>query len=459
MNSLPPELLTRIFRATDDITMQMPIRCSHVSRRWRAAALADPALWSNLSPAAMRLKWEALELLLERTRQAPVVLNPVVVDENNIDLVTILLQKHLHHIQILSLLFRPELGNPDASAPILECLCLPAPMMTRIFIINGRFELPRQLLGGSAQNLKSLSIGELVTLPSDCPALQSVSSLESYIGDQLHGQVCLTQLMPRLAFIVLVCASRYTTRYRLDLGHKLERLVLELFSSDPGFEDPDSLFIDMRPFLTALNHASCGHIVCGSSHKETISVLFDGIPDAQTMTVTHINDEVRFDLGIGEAVEVLAELSLTSADGARSRKISYVDTDVLDTVLTNRTMNNITTVRCAHHHLHIDPPHMPQLATLIVDFVSPAYDLAYDQLAAWVDEERAPLLAVVHLIKGLPPDEDEELSALNGQALVTALGTRESSPIIKLVVSGLEMEDADEGYAALEAAVESLTWE
>lgn len=70
---LPPELLSRIFRhardAADGRAKILP-PASHVCRAWRALALANPLLWTEID--CTRLRW-AKEMML-RSQGAPLAL-------------------------------------------------------------------------------------------------------------------------------------------------------------------------------------------------------------------------------------------------------------------------------------------------------------------------------------------------------------------------------------------------
>ncbi|KAI0061471.1 hypothetical protein BV25DRAFT_759335 [Artomyces pyxidatus] len=180
VSRLPPELLARIFAyyAKDDMIWRKKkpgigwISVTHVCRRWRHVALGDSRLWSHIF---LPLNTMLLEEFISRSKVSPLSVswisgytystpwrpNPW---PTELALTSLVRVERLHF------------DNFDGDAEgLYSLLSSPAPILEEAQILG--LSIPKNVFGGSAPNLRHLSIRESMHFPWGSGALSSIVSL------------------------------------------------------------------------------------------------------------------------------------------------------------------------------------------------------------------------------------------------------------------------------------------
>ncbi|KAJ7668295.1 hypothetical protein B0H17DRAFT_990001 [Mycena rosella] len=175
---LPPEMLSRIFlfcsQSSDSLSWIKEV--SHISRHWRAVALACPTLWSF--PHFSQPKWA--DEFLKRSKMAPLTvkadltyMTPRMVNTVHSSLVQI---SRIGELDVKTgSRSVPEILNLSDAAPYLHSLCLSSPGFSQ----EEHFTLPDTFLnGGEAPRLRRLELTRF-SLPSwDSPLMNNLTHLK-----------------------------------------------------------------------------------------------------------------------------------------------------------------------------------------------------------------------------------------------------------------------------------------
>ncbi|EJD39772.1 hypothetical protein AURDEDRAFT_187257 [Auricularia subglabra TFB-10046 SS5] len=173
------------------------IAASQVSRRWRAVALAHPAIWADLDFDRLDSTYaDRIFHALSRTGCLPVDLRVYIdPDPTDMSIVKKALRLHMHHLRTI------EGAFPQYTLPLL----LPAPYMETISSVFYHVDIPSGFLGGQPERLRTLRL-PTVTLPETCPALSTVAFL-TLDGPKDHVSAAtfrrLFQLCPNLVSLRL----------------------------------------------------------------------------------------------------------------------------------------------------------------------------------------------------------------------------------------------------------------
>ncbi|EJD50225.1 hypothetical protein AURDEDRAFT_143555 [Auricularia subglabra TFB-10046 SS5] len=192
---LPAEVLGACFAF---LPFEDRVTASHVSRAWRAAALAFPALWSTVAVPAGNFNADLMKMALGRSGVHPV---DVLCDSHlaprhhrHKNLISRALEDHMHHVRSVRWCGSVENACFARPAPMLEDLDCP-----------GRGDIGHDFLGGRAGKLRALNLGE-ITLPPKCLALSTVTSLSAcLVWDEIRvtNLSALFVLCPRLEHLAL----------------------------------------------------------------------------------------------------------------------------------------------------------------------------------------------------------------------------------------------------------------
>ncbi|EJD37821.1 hypothetical protein AURDEDRAFT_173095 [Auricularia subglabra TFB-10046 SS5] len=210
INALPTELLIMCIAA---LPFRDRIVATHVSRAWRADALAFPALWSDIDIPAVRSRNYLLLLALERSGTRPIDLR--FQDEGG---ALEILEPHMHRVRRLTVHRFLEATRLRSPIPMLEYLELYGTI------------LPADFLGGIPGRLQTLCLNRLESLPSVCPAVATVTSLSFGL------RYCDTDGLPRLfdlfsslrSLAITGLDKKYSAELRdLEPPRSLTKLTLE----------------------------------------------------------------------------------------------------------------------------------------------------------------------------------------------------------------------------------------
>lgn len=198
LERLPAEILSSCFRR---LRFHDRVSVSHVSRSWRAAALADPLLWTTFSRTEpddiedqkTRKMIAQLSVMLERSRPAPFSLR---VPKSNRGFFR--LEERIFHvagpefarIQFFEGSFEiyKRLNHDGAAMPHLRAMKL----ITKPGSYDSVFSLPSTWGSTGAPNLRQLDLdGPSLSIPSDCAPLKALTHLTFYcppsLDDFAHG--------------------------------------------------------------------------------------------------------------------------------------------------------------------------------------------------------------------------------------------------------------------------------
>ncbi|EJD46630.1 hypothetical protein AURDEDRAFT_144651, partial [Auricularia subglabra TFB-10046 SS5] len=163
VDRLRPEILVACFVR---LPFRSRIRASHVSRSWRAAALAYPQVWSEIVlPHRMRNRPALLATALSRAGDLPVDLKVESMYPPNTKFLDCILAPYRHQLRRVEWRAMEQSGLwslPAAGLEYLDCF-------------RG-LELAPGFLGGKSGVLSSLHLGSC-NLPPLCPALSTVVDL------------------------------------------------------------------------------------------------------------------------------------------------------------------------------------------------------------------------------------------------------------------------------------------
>ncbi|EJD36003.1 hypothetical protein AURDEDRAFT_188517 [Auricularia subglabra TFB-10046 SS5] len=162
LGRIPPEVLAACFA---HLPFRYRLHPSQVCRSWRAAALADPSLWSDIQPWSPCNSPELLQMALSRAGARPVDLKVDACDPIAPEAIYTAVAPFSRHLRYLAWL--SEQPNPpwEFPAPNMEC-----------FWSSRSATLTAAFLGGHAGRLRFLYL-DCVQLPAVCPALSTVTEL------------------------------------------------------------------------------------------------------------------------------------------------------------------------------------------------------------------------------------------------------------------------------------------
>ncbi|EJD36757.1 hypothetical protein AURDEDRAFT_139986 [Auricularia subglabra TFB-10046 SS5] len=209
---LPAELLTMCFRKLRFYDL---VSVSHVSRKWRAAALADSVLWTtfsrtdpgNIKEQSTRKMIAQLTTMLERSRPSPFTLRLPRTSEGFHLLkerITDVVGPELARIQLYDGSFEiyDSLNQNGADMPHLESLTL----FTKSRIFTPVWDLPPTWGSTGAPYLSRLELdGPALSIPSPCASFSALTHLKFYCAPALdpsmpppHTFTSLFQCCPNL---------------------------------------------------------------------------------------------------------------------------------------------------------------------------------------------------------------------------------------------------------------------
>ncbi|KZV93055.1 hypothetical protein EXIGLDRAFT_835963 [Exidia glandulosa HHB12029] len=243
---LPPELLAEIGSFLPYPTLY---RAVCVSRYWRAALLASPRLWDDITVCLLQKRkdrWtDVLELLFARNAGRPLSMTLGWVNDSALDTdwvaldsISALVASHMWHMKSLSLQipYRHDMLLLLVPAPILETLEVVATDGT------GPKWLPVDLFAGIAPRLSSLHLDE-AELPLQCPALRTVTKLALI---SLY-MLCEPHLRSKIAYLPLLDEFKVSVLdldgYRdVGTGPPCELALYLHLTFAPGLESMLALF-------------------------------------------------------------------------------------------------------------------------------------------------------------------------------------------------------------------------
>lgn len=441
---VPPELLCSVFA---QLTLWQRVNATHVCQLWRAVAIDDPRLWSDiLFPRPRHLPLHGLFVLLGRTKAAPVSIGSLRVPVCDASSLGKLLNVHLHHLLNL------ELVSNDGS-PLLEVvseLTLPAPLLKSLqlrAIAGSAITLPQNLLSSTAPMLRSVSLdgpdlplGFMGFSGTTQLVLNPVSRVDPFDGPA----ICLTDLMPHLSDVVLCVSDR--VQYSFGSNHSVDSLTLL------GTDSAN----DLRGHLAVLNHHRIFRIVVAFTNKQSMLEILYGFG-----TITSI--EVRYIPEAHESGLVGVEFF---DDKGRSRKFSYVELAVIADVLrqSQTFTESVHTLICPGHLLFV-VTHPTQAAYPCLEFLNvvfahsgPPCSTMSPALKAFLAPMYTPKLHTLFI--SAETVEDGPLVHVQSAPFVAGLDARPSTPkiarlLIKSVVL-LEGEKIDKALCSMAGAVDSI---
>ncbi|EJD40699.1 hypothetical protein AURDEDRAFT_115820 [Auricularia subglabra TFB-10046 SS5] len=192
LERLPAELLTMCFRK---LWFYDLVSVSHVSRKWRAAALADSVLWTtfsrtdpgNIKEQSTRKMIAQLTTMLERSRPSPFTLRlPRTADGFHLleEYVTDVVGPELARIQLYDGSFEiyDSLNQNGADMPHLESLTL----FTKSWVFTPVWNLPPTWGSTGAPYLSRLELdGPALSIPSPCAPLSALTHVKFHCAPAL----------------------------------------------------------------------------------------------------------------------------------------------------------------------------------------------------------------------------------------------------------------------------------
>lgn len=226
VSRLPTEILAVCFGY---LPLRSRIAVTHVSHGWRAAALAVPAVWSEIDiPRRLRNLEQVVKLFLSRAGNHPIDITlpgDTLRDPGHWPVLT-LVNDHLKHVR--SLLWGGNIWSFNEPAPMLESLDLP--------LVNDL--LGTGFLGGQSGVLRTLRFRGM-TLPDACPAVATVAELDVELlpSSPLRSPLRLSRLFvlfPRLQSLSLGCVDPDHVAVLCGIRPvcPLSKLSLQTFSPD-----------------------------------------------------------------------------------------------------------------------------------------------------------------------------------------------------------------------------------
>jgi len=258
---LPPELLALCFSRAHDLNLGDIIRASHVSQYWRAAALAEPSLWSTLIVRKYPCLSPVLnEELLARSRAVSLEVT-MHIDigkahrtPDDSPVLAAAVAPFWSRVRSLKLTFYgAHNGRDDWYQARFAFLKMPAPLLKFLTITDNvtadsgsahiqinkdiHWQIPHDFLGGGGA-LEALDVlSTPFTLPRHCPAL---ATLVSFTG-QFHPESRITEhlplLCPMLASIKLFDLERYQIEpFAAGAWEHLQELRLLLYGPPESYD-------------------------------------------------------------------------------------------------------------------------------------------------------------------------------------------------------------------------------
>ncbi|EJD37831.1 hypothetical protein AURDEDRAFT_173107 [Auricularia subglabra TFB-10046 SS5] len=183
---IPTEILAACFAF---LPLRDRITASHVSRQWRAVALAYPAVWSHIHlPSGLRDAPAVLAMALSRTGCHPVDLSGVAPEVDSVGGLRCL-REHMHHIR--------SIHWPTCNVVPFRH---PAPMLHLLVGLPHAVFVSPNLLGCEVGKLKTLYL-DSPYISTYCPALSTVTTLGiccSKVPRYAESLRALFDLCPRL---------------------------------------------------------------------------------------------------------------------------------------------------------------------------------------------------------------------------------------------------------------------
>ena len=266
ISHLPPEILSKIFSycASESTDHKHPldwIRVSHVSRHWRAVALASPSLWGSI--VFSRPKW--VEEMIKRSKMASLAIKADLtwVTPKILESVQIALRHNarIHELALIasSTTLDKLLDNSPINLPNLRSLSLAVPRKERFGTPFG-YILPESVLYGEFPYLRRLEL-------TKC----NIGWDSSLLNNLTHLKMC-----------DVSSVARSTTNQVLDALESMSALeVLDLHEALPLVPDDAVLPLPVDR-IVALPKLS--HVAISSSVPECANLLQRiTIPDTATI--------------------------------------------------------------------------------------------------------------------------------------------------------------------------------
>lgn len=158
------------------------ITVTHVCRRWRQVALADPILWGTImfdlgAEWAEEMLARSKATLISYTRDLSFHLGEL--RERSLD-EQVTLRKHLSRVRRLVL----SSGNPESLAPVVRALTTPAPHLESLELLRDTpqsrelcIALPSDLFAHDAPKLRHVTLSGFA-IPWDLPLFRDLTHLD-----------------------------------------------------------------------------------------------------------------------------------------------------------------------------------------------------------------------------------------------------------------------------------------
>ncbi|ETW80012.1 hypothetical protein HETIRDRAFT_117037 [Heterobasidion irregulare TC 32-1] len=186
VHSIPPEILTCIFLwlitlnpvlgpwgcVSSHTRLAWIVPATHVCARWRAVAIENPCLWTEINHNTIGVEW-ALEMA-RRACQAPI---DVYTDADCMPLLDYVV-KHIDHVRHLQL----RDGSQDNLTSVLARLNRPAPMLESVEIYcRSTSTLPTDLFANTTPRLRHVWLGDYYVSPNHTVLSASLVSLKIHM--------------------------------------------------------------------------------------------------------------------------------------------------------------------------------------------------------------------------------------------------------------------------------------
>ena len=189
IHSIPPEILTRIFvwlitldpivgpwgGVSSHTRLAWIVPATHVCARWRAVAISNPCLWTEINPNTIGIEW-ALEMA-RRACQAPI---DVHTDADCMPLLDYVVE-HIDHVRHLQL----RDGRQGNMTSVLARLNRPAPMLESVDIFCSRMcavPFPTDLFANTTPRLRHVWLSKCYIPPNHSVLSASLVLLKIDMG-------------------------------------------------------------------------------------------------------------------------------------------------------------------------------------------------------------------------------------------------------------------------------------
>ncbi|KAH6917600.1 hypothetical protein BKA70DRAFT_1252647 [Coprinopsis sp. MPI-PUGE-AT-0042] len=197
VDALSQELLVRIFAFCVQSFPDRWLTVNHVCRRWRKAAVEEPFLWSTIClNNGMHVPW--VTMALKRAKDVPLdlIFSEELTPKHQTLAVKLLSEPHrLRGIELSPFLYFSNAANQKLRKKVLAMTsslpCLETLTLYSALSVHGHVRLPANFLGGSAPNLRHLTLSHWELHSWDSPLLDNLHTLSlNNVGiPTLHGNL------------------------------------------------------------------------------------------------------------------------------------------------------------------------------------------------------------------------------------------------------------------------------